>query len=46
MRNALVRRILLTALLVTLVMGLTLNAIPTRSLASSHREAPLIVADP
>ena len=46
MRDALVRRILLTVLLVTLVVGLTVTAIPTRSLASSHREAPLIVADP
>lgn len=46
MRNALARRILLTVLLVTLAVALTLTAIPPTSLASSHREAPLIVADP
>lgn len=40
------RRLLLAFLLVALILSLTLTQSPTRSLASSHREAPLIVADP
>ena len=39
-------RILLVCLLVVLTLSLTLTSNPTNSLASSHREAPLIVADP
>ncbi len=46
MRNPLVRRIVFTLLLFTLTLSLTLSLHPTRSLASSHREAPFIVADP
>jgi len=46
MRRPLVRGIALTFLLSALALLLTLSPAPTRSLASSHREAPLIVADP
>jgi hypothetical protein len=46
MTKPVVRRLLLTFLLCTLTLSLTLSPAPTRSLASSHREAPLIVADP
>jgi len=46
MRKPLARRALLALLLVALTLSVTLTPVPTRSLASSHREAPLIVADP
>jgi hypothetical protein len=46
MRKPLVRGIVLTFLLSALTVLLILSPAPTRSLASSHREAPLIVADP
>jgi hypothetical protein len=46
MRKPLAGRILFVCLLFALTFSLTLNSNPTRSLASSHREAPLIVADP
>jgi Domain of unknown function (DUF4331) len=46
MRNPLARRIVFASLLFALSLLLTLSLQPTRSLASSHREAPLIVADP
>lgn len=46
MRKPLTGRILLVCLLVVLALSLTLTSNPTSSLASSHREAPLIVADP
>ena len=46
MRKPLTGRILLVCLLVALTLSLTLSSNPTSSLASSHREAPLIVADP
>ena len=45
MRKPLVRGIALTSLLFALT-AMMLGPSPTRSLASSHREAPLIVADP
>jgi uncharacterized protein DUF4331 len=46
MRKPLTGRILLVCLLVALMLSLTLTSNRTSSLASSHREAPLIVADP
>ena len=46
MRNRLIQGVSLTFLLAVLSSVLVLSPIPTRSLASSHREAPLIVADP
>ena len=46
MRKPLTGRILLVCLLVALALSLTLSSSPQTSLASSHREAPLIVADP
>lgn len=46
MRNLLVRAVVLSLLLFVLTLGVILGPIQTRSLASSHREAPLIVADP
>ena len=46
MRKRFAGRVLLVCLLFTLVLALLLTSNPTRSLASSHREAPLIVADP
>lgn len=46
MRNALRGRIVFASLLFALTLSLTLSVRPTGSLASSHREAPLIVADP
>ena len=46
MRKPLTGRIVLVCLLVALALALTLNQNPATSLASSHREAPLIVADP
>ena len=46
MRRPRTGRILLAFLLFALAVSLTLSQNPTRSLASSHREAPLIVADP
>ena len=46
MRKPHVRGILLSFLLFALSLLLILSPITTRSLASSHREAPLIVADP
>ena len=46
MRRRLTRGVLLAFLLFALTLSLTLSESPTRSLASSHREAPLIVADP
>lgn len=46
MRKPLFRRIVFASLLFALALSLTLSLQPTRSLASSHREAPLIVADP
>ena len=45
MRKRFVRTVVLTSLLFTLTV-MMLGPAPTRSLASSHREAPLIVADP
>lgn len=46
MRKTLVRSALLAFLLFALTLSVILSPSPTRSLASSHREAPLIVADP
>jgi hypothetical protein len=46
MKKATIRGALLTSLLATLSLTLALGPTPIRSLASSHREAPLIVADP
>src|ERR1700752_196636 len=46
MRNKLATRLTFGLLLLTLITGLILSSNPTTSLASSHREAPLIVADP
>jgi len=46
MRKPLVRGILLTFMLFTLTVSLVLGPTTTKSDASSHREAPLIVADP
>jgi len=46
MRKPLARGALVTFLLVALALLLLVGPAPTRSLASSHREAPLIVADP
>ena len=45
MKNRLFRGVLVTVLLSALALVL-LGPTPTTSLASSHREAPLIVADP
>src|SRR6201988_3833003 len=45
-RNKLATRLTFGLLLLTLITGLILSSNPTTSLASSHREAPLIVADP
>ena len=46
MRKPIIGRILLVCLLVALALALIPTSNSTRSLASSHREAPLIVADP
>ena len=46
MRNPSARRLAFVLLLFALIASFTLRPNPTRSLASSHREAPLIVADP
>ena len=46
MRNSSARRSVFALLLFALIAAFTLSPNPTRSLASSHREAPLIVADP
>src|SRR5919106_3629130 len=46
MKNALASRIVFGVLLVALALTLALAPNPPESLASSHREAPLIVADP
>ena len=46
MRNKLARRLTFGLLLIALVAGFVLSPEPSTSLASSHREAPLIVADP
>jgi len=46
MKYPLARRIVFTLLLFALTLSLTLTLQPNRSQASSHREAPLIVADP
>ena len=46
MRNPSARRLAFALLLFALIASFTLIPNPTRSLASSHREAPLIVADP
>src|SRR5215218_3138817 len=46
MRNKLARRLAFSALLLTLIAFLTLSPNSNTSRASSHREAPLIVADP
>src|SRR4030095_6030164 len=46
MRKSVIRGVLLAFLLCALALVLLLGPNPTRSLASSHREAPLIVADP
>ena len=46
MRNKLARRLTFSLLLLALVALLALSPNPNTSLASSHREAPLIVADP
>jgi hypothetical protein len=46
MRNKLARRLTSSLLLLTLIALVALSPNPTTSLASSHREAPLIVADP
>ena len=46
MRKTLARRVVFAFLLSALAASAILTPSPTRSLASSHREAPLIVADP
>ena len=46
MRNPSARRVAFALLLFALIASFTLTPNPTKSLASSHREAPLIVADP
>jgi len=46
MRKPLARPIVFTFLLFAITLSLTLSLPTTSSLASSHREAPLIVADP
>jgi hypothetical protein len=46
MRNPIARRIAFGFLLLAFAVMLALSPNPTTSLASSHREAPLIVADP
>src|SRR6185503_592732 len=46
MRKTLARRATLGFLLFALTLSVILTPTPTTSLASSHREAPLIVADP
>ena len=46
MRNKLARRITYSVLLLALIALFVLSPNPNTSLASSHREAPLIVADP
>ena len=46
MRNKLANRLMFGLLLLGLIALLALSPNPTTSLASSHREAPLIVADP
>ena len=46
MRKPLAGRVAFVCLLFTLILASLLTPNPTRSLASSHREAPLIVADP
>jgi len=46
MRNPSARRLALALLLLALIASFTLGPNPTNSLASSHREAPLITADP
>lgn len=46
MRNKLARRITFSVLLLALIALFVLSPNPNTSLASSHREAPLIVADP
>ena len=46
MRKPLAGRLVLVCLLFALTFSLLLSSTPTKSLASSHREAPLIVADP
>src|SRR6185503_168910 len=46
MKTPLAGRVLLVCLLFSLVLALVLSSDPSTSLASSHREAPLIVADP
>src|SRR5688500_8215897 len=46
MKKPLARRVVFTFLFCALTLSLTLSFDSTRSLASSHREAPLIVADP
>ena len=46
MRTSLARRASLAFLLFALTLSVILTPTPSRSLASSHREAPLIVADP
>jgi len=46
MRKTLARRATLGFLLFALALSVILTPTPTTSLASSHREAPLIVADP
>ncbi len=46
MRKTLAGRAMLSFLLSALTLSAILTPNPTRSLASSHREAPLIVADP
>ena len=46
MRKPLARRALLAFLLFALTLSVIFTPAPIRSLASSHREAPLIVADP
>jgi hypothetical protein len=46
MRNKLARRITFSVSLLALIASFALSPNPNTSLASSHREAPLIVADP
>ena len=46
MRKPRTGRVVLAFLLFALTCSLLLSSSPTRSIASSHREAPLIVADP